>query len=57
LVGLATVEIPTAILASAGTPTTAIEVPKTEWTPTTHDFLEKLLKYTSERPKIREKGH
>jgi hypothetical protein len=41
LVGLATVEIPTTMFASAGTPT-AIEVPKTVWTPTTHDFLEKI---------------
>jgi hypothetical protein len=38
LVGLATVKIPTTILASVGTPT-AIEVPKTVWTPSTHDFL------------------
>ncbi len=42
MVGLAIVEIPTTILASAGTPT-AIKVPKTVWTPTTHDFLEKFL--------------
>jgi hypothetical protein len=39
-VGLATVEIPTTILASAGTPT-ATEVPKTVWKPTTHDFRKK----------------
>jgi hypothetical protein len=38
---LASVEILTKILASAGKPT-AIVVPKTVWTPTTHDFLEKL---------------
>jgi hypothetical protein len=40
LVGLATVEFPTTILASVGT-STAIEVPKTVWTLTSQDFLEK----------------
>jgi hypothetical protein len=38
LIGLSTVEIPTTILASAGTPI-ATEVPKTVWTTTTHDFF------------------
>jgi hypothetical protein len=49
-VGLTTVD-PTTTLASAGTPTST-EVPKTVWTPTTHDVFEKF-----ERRKIREKGH
>jgi hypothetical protein len=40
LVGLATAEIPTTIPASAGT-LTALEVPKTVWTPTTQHVLEK----------------
>jgi hypothetical protein len=37
----ATVETPTTILATAGTPT-ATEVSETVWTPTTHDFWENL---------------
>jgi hypothetical protein len=41
-VGLTTVD-PTTTLASAGTPTST-EVPKTVWTPTTRDFLEKFSK-------------
>jgi hypothetical protein len=42
-------------LASAGTPT-ATEVQKTVWTPTTHDFLEKIAE-KFERQNICEKRH
>jgi hypothetical protein len=50
----ATEETPTAVLASARTPT-AKEVRETIWTPTIHDFWGTLLKNSSERRKIHEK--
>ncbi len=52
----ATVETPTAVLASARTPT-AKEVREIIWTPTTHEFMGTLLKNSSERHKIHEKQH
>jgi hypothetical protein len=47
----ATVETPTAILASARTPT-AKEVRETIWTPAAHEFMGTLLKNSSERREI-----
>jgi hypothetical protein len=39
----ATVETPTTLLASAG-PSTATEMPETEWTPKNHEFSQKFAK-------------
>jgi hypothetical protein len=55
-VGLATVEILTTILASAGMPTVT-EMPKTVWTPTTHYFLEKFAEKLSRMAKNLRKIH